>query len=138
MFLILFSSFGSRRTHVAGELSSVARRAAAIILVAGSMGFGVVSAQTTPNGPASVNARVTAAGVYGNGAAYVFFDQAITSCSTASRFDLDPTNPSLKYVLATAYAAIATNKLVGVHPAQCSGSSVVWSVDSASYIYLIN
>jgi hypothetical protein len=108
------------------------------IAILGAGTIGMASAQTTANGPAGVLAKVTGAGSYGNGQVFVFLDQPISSCSTAARFDVAPTDPSVKYVLATAMLAIATSKSVYVHPSACTGSSVVWPADTGSYFYIVN
>jgi len=90
------------------------------------------------NATNSVIAKVTGVGVYGNGAVYVFFDRAISSCTTASRMDLPTHHPAKKYVQSIAMTAFATRKSVKVHPSSCDGNTPKFDSSDESYFYLTN
>lgn len=98
------------------------------------------SAQVVANGPASVVAKVNGFGTYGNGTSFIYFDRAIVDCSDDttynSRFDILPSNPGAKTLLANAALAMALDKEVRVHPGQCNGDLVIWTNDPSSYMIL--
>lgn len=98
------------------------------------------SADVVPNGPASVVAKVTGFGTYGNGTSFIYFDRPIVSCSQNtdmnSRFDIPPTNAGAKTLLSTAALAMALDKEVRVHPGQCDGPLVIWTNSGDSYMIL--
>jgi hypothetical protein len=85
-----------------------------------------------------ITAKVTYAGVYGNGDVYVGLDTTINEpgCPLA-RFDLTATSPVAKQVLAIAQLAIATGKSVVVSTAGCISSLPTLDANRNSYFYLL-
>ena len=84
----------------------------------------------------AVVAKVNAVGTYDDGAIYIFFDRAISDCSTTNRLDLAADNPSVKHVLSIAITAFTTGSNVQIHPGSCSGGTPEFSTAGDSYFYL--
>jgi hypothetical protein len=88
-----------------------------------------------------VTARVTYAGVYGNGDVYVGLDTTIQepNCPGA-RFDIPASSPVAKQVLATAQMALATGHSVTVQTDGCFGSFTTLNSSARfnSYFFINN
>ncbi|MBI3777284.1 MAG: hypothetical protein HY273_17385 [Gammaproteobacteria bacterium] len=84
----------------------------------------------------AVVAKVNAVGTYDDGAIYIFFDKAISDCSTTNRLDLAANNPSVKHVLAIAMTAFTTGSNVEIHPGSCSGAAPEFSTSGDSFFFL--
>jgi len=83
-------------------------------------------------------ARVTDAGIFGNGRLYVKLDTTINepSCPNA-RFDVDPSNPNIKFWLSIAMAALSTGKQIRVSTNGCYGTFPTLGVDTATWLDLL-
>lgn len=96
----------------------------------------LTTAAYSPLSPAAVTAKVNAVGTYGSGAIFIFFDRAISDCSTTNRIDLAAANPSVKHVLSVAMVAFSTGSDVFIHAGSCAGTVPVFSTGGDSYFYL--
>ena len=90
------------------------------------------------NSMGPVVAKVTGTGTYDDGAIYIFFDRAVSSCTAAGRLDLSSTHPAKDQVLSLAMTAFASGKSVKVHPGSCNGSTPEFGSVGDSYLYLTN
>ena len=105
-----------------------------LIVTLAILSANIATANTLP----AVVAKVTGVGTYDNGAIYVFFDRAISSCNSAGRIDLGTSHVAKQQVLAIAMTAFTAGKSVKVHPGSCDGSKPKFEDIGDSYFYLTN
>ena len=88
------------------------------------------------NDMSAVVAKVTGTGTYDDGSIYVFFDRAISSCTTTGRLDISADHPANRNILSIAMAAFMSGKNVKIHPGSCDGNRPVFGNQGDSYLYL--
>ena len=111
-------------------MKAATRRFTFLVVVA--VGYATVA---SANGPA-VTAKVNSVGTYDDGSIYIYFDRAISACSTTNRLDVSASIVAAKNVLALATTAFVSGSSVVVHPGGCTGAYPTFTSDGDSFIYL--
>lgn len=84
----------------------------------------------------AIDAKVTRAGVYGNGKLFVVLDTNIpqTEC-VSKRFDVSPDHPQIERWLSIALAAAASESLIRVRTNGCLGGYPTMDNTTNSFFY---